>query len=203
MSEHSISSPVLAVLEDMARVVAGVRPEQSALPTPCEGFDVAALQQHLLGWLDLFRVALSDPAGRDRPEPSAYQGPKDPEAAAAEIRHVAGTVRAALENDVESGNVDIPRLGGELPGALVIHNLLAEVLGHGWDLARATGQRWDPDPAICEQALAALKPVLLPEYRGAGMPFGPEIDVSPDASALDRFVAFTGRSPDWAARAQG
>jgi hypothetical protein len=30
------------VLEDIAGVVAGIRPEQSALPTPCDDFDVAA-----------------------------------------------------------------------------------------------------------------------------------------------------------------
>lgn len=41
-----------------------------------------------------------------------------------------------------------------------------------------------PDPAICEQTLAALKPIVLPEYRGAGMPFGPETDVPAGASAL-------------------
>ncbi|WP_329260260.1 hypothetical protein OG417_24040 [Actinoallomurus sp. NBC_01490] len=75
--------------------------------------------------------------------------------------------------------------------------LTAEVLGHGWDLAKATGRSWQPDAAVCEQALATLAPVVQPEYRGEGMPFGPEVAVADDASPLDRFIAFTGRSPEW------
>jgi uncharacterized protein (TIGR03086 family) len=98
--------------------------------------------------------------------------------------------------------VNVPHLGGTLPGTLVINSLIAEVLGRGWDFGKATGQSWTPDPAICEQALAALRPIVLPEYRGAGMPFGPEVEVPADASPLDRFVAFTGRTPNWTSGAQ-
>jgi hypothetical protein len=38
---------------------------------------------------------------------------------------------------------------------------------------------------------------VLPAYRGDDLPFGPEVHVAPDAPALDRFVAFTGRDPQW------
>src|SRR5205814_713375 len=103
---------------------------------------------------------------------------------------------------VESGDVNVPHLGGNLPGTLVINSLIAEVLGHGWDFGKATGRSWTPDPAVSEQTLAALTPVVLPEYRGAGKPFGPEVEVPGHASSLDRFVAFTGRAPDWTPGAQ-
>ncbi|MGW1049093.1 hypothetical protein ACWD4N_02525 [Streptomyces sp. NPDC002586] len=65
------------------------------------------------------------------------KGSKD---AAAEIRRHADTVRVALAKDVESSNVNMPPVGGDLPGTLVINSLIAEVLGHGWDFTKAAGQ---------------------------------------------------------------
>ncbi len=192
---------VLPLIDDVAGVVGGIRPEQATLPTPCAEFDVAALQRHLLGWLEMFRVALTDPEGQERPDPAAHEGPADPKAAAGEIERFAETVRASLADGVERRTVNVPNLGGAYPGSAVIGMLTAELLGHGWDLAKATGQAWRPDPAVCTEALAAIEAAVKPEYRGPGMPFGPQVDVPGDASPLDRFVAFTGRSPGWVASA--
>lgn len=45
-----------------------------------------------------------------------------------------------------------------------------------------------------------LRQVVQPEYRGDGLPFGPEVAVAADAPALDRLLAFTGRDPGWEPR---
>jgi hypothetical protein len=66
------------------------------------------------------------------------------------------------------------------------------------NLSRATGLPCSPDLTAVEALLAAMKAIVQPEYRGAGMPFGPEVAVGDDAPVLDRFVAFSGRDPRWA-----
>jgi hypothetical protein len=50
----------------------------------------------------------------------------------------------------------------------------------------------DEEAAVARDGLA---PLLLPEYRGPGMPFGHIVEVPDDASELDRFLAFSGRNP--------
>jgi uncharacterized protein (TIGR03086 family) len=185
------------VLDDVARVVRDITPQQYAMPTPCPELDVRTLRRHLLGWLHLFDTALNDPAGEQRPAPAEHPEPASAADAAAQVDRLAATVRAALASGVEGVTVNVPPLGGAYPGSVVLDMLLIEALGHGWDLARATGRSWAPEAATSEHALAALRQIVAPEYRGDGLPFGPEVPVSDDASALDRFVAFTGRNPQW------
>ncbi|MFJ8510531.1 hypothetical protein [Streptomyces avermitilis] len=58
------------------------------------------------------------------------------------IAHLTTTIRSALAGGLATATVNVPLLGGAYPGSVVIDLLLIETLGHGWDLARATGQRW-------------------------------------------------------------
>ncbi|KMO93488.1 TIGR03086 family metal-binding protein [Streptomyces roseus] len=195
---------IFPVLKDLARLLDAITLEQEDLPTPCDEFDVRTLRLHLLGWLDYFQAALADPAGDVRPDPEARvnedrsDGRSDDFAAV--IEKLDATLRAALDDAVATRSVNVPRLGGAYPGSAVIDLLLVEVLGHGWDLAQATGLEWQPDPAAAAHALAVLQAMVKPEYRGPGLPFGLEVPVSADAPALDRLVAFTGRDPGWAPR---
>ncbi|MFF1920249.1 TIGR03086 family metal-binding protein [Streptomyces sp. NPDC058221] len=194
MSSH----PVLPVLDQLARVIGATTPGQDTAPTPCAGLDVVSLRRHLLGGIGYFTVVLADPDGDRRPDPRAYTGPDDAEVLVAAIGELSAAVRAALADGVEAVSVRVPALGGTFPGDEVLRMLLAEAVVHGWDLARATGQAWQPDPAASEQAHALLADRIGPEYRGgAGMPFAPEVPVSPDAPALDRLLGFAGRSPYW------
>jgi uncharacterized protein (TIGR03086 family) len=186
---------IFAVLDDLDRLSATFTTEQDGLPTPCPELDVRALRRHLLGWLDYFGVAFQDPAGNERPDPLAYTGPDE---LGAGIGKLAATLRCALDEGVATVVVNVPQLGGAYPGSVVVDLLLIEVLGHGWDLARAVGQPWKPDPVTSEHALGVLHAIMQPEFRQPGMPFGPEVTVAENASALDRFVAFTGRDPGWA-----
>ncbi|MEV6759158.1 TIGR03086 family metal-binding protein [Streptomyces sp. NPDC051105] len=195
---------IFPVLKDLARLLDAITPEQGHLPTPCDEFDVRTLRLHLLGWLDYFQAALADPAGDVRPDPEARvtgdrSGDRSDDSAAV-IEKLTATLRAALDDAVATRTVNLPRLGGAYPGSAVIDLLLVEVLGHGWDLARATGLSWRPDPAASAHALAVLQAIVKPEYRGPGLPFGLEVVVSDEAPALDRLVAFTGRDPGWTPR---
>lgn len=187
---------ILTVIEDLAHLLSTVAPEQDKLSTPCDDFDVMSLRRHLLGWLGYFDAALNDPLGDERPDPSAYAGPDGPAPAIHQLT-------VTLEGGEPATDVKVPLLGGTYPYDVVIGLLMVEMIGHGWDLARATGQPWEPAAEICEHALTVLRGIVQPEYRGPGMPFGPEIAVSADAPALERFVAFTGRDPGWTADTPG
>ncbi|MFD0020257.1 TIGR03086 family metal-binding protein [Streptomyces sp. NPDC058382] len=194
MSSH----PVLPVLSRLAHVIGATTPRQDTAPTPCADLDVVALRRHLLGGIGYFTLALTDPEGDRRPDPRAYTGPDGAEVLVAAIGELSAAVRAALADGIEAVSVRVPALGGTFPGDYVLSMLVAEAVVHGWDIARATGQAWRPDPAATEQAHALLADRIEPEYRGgAGMPFALEVPVSPDAPALDRLLGFAGRSPYW------
>ncbi len=185
----------LTLLDDLARVAADTTAEQYALPTPCDGFDVRRLRQHLTGGLIYFDAAFGDPGAEERgADPHAYLGPDQLEAV---LPQLSATLRSALANGVETTIVKVPHLGGAFPGAVVLDMLLIEVITHGWDLATAAGLPWRPDEATCERALAFYRVTLKPEWRGPGMAFGLEYAVSPNASPVERVVAFAGRDPGW------
>lgn len=185
------------LLSDLADLIRRIAPERYAAPTPCPDYDVAALRSHVLGWLPVFATALSDPDGAaPRPDPESRTAPDDPVTAAAEVLDAAKLVTAALDDGVAGRPVAL--LGDTpLPGSMVVNMLTAEVIGHGWDLARATGLPWTPSPVACEDALAGMRGMLSPEYRGEGRAFAAEVAVPEDAGPLERLLGFSGRDPRW------
>jgi uncharacterized protein (TIGR03086 family) len=77
--------------------------------------------------------------------------------------------------------------------------MITEYVVHGWDLATATDQvqvlRDTYTDAQLERVLARGQAMLQPQYRGPGKSFAEEVAVSDDAPALDRVVAWAGRTP--------
>ncbi|MCE0535328.1 TIGR03086 family metal-binding protein [Kineosporia rhizophila] len=192
---------IFAVLEDLARVTADTTDEQLKLPTPSGDFTVADVRRHLTGGLTYFEAAFRDPDADDRGEdPHAYTGPDNLPAV---IPQLSVTLRSALENGMGGREVKVLELGGVFPGAMVVDLLLIEAFTHGWDLARALDRPWEPDPAISEHTLAVFQNVIRPEFRGPGMAFAEEFPVGPQASAVERAVAFAGRDPYWETPVQG
>ena len=75
---------------------------------------------------------------------------------------------------------------------------LDELVLHGWDLARATGQQFTCDPASTAVVLAFTSASAQPEQAAfrEGL-FGPVVDVPADAPSFDRALGFAGRDPGW------
>lgn len=61
---------------------------------------------------------------------------------------------------------------------------------HGWDIARASGQKPTADPAAVKAAHGFL--------AAAGGPFGPVVAVPAERPLLDQVIGLAGRDPDWA-----
>lgn len=171
-------------------VVAGVRPDQLALPTPCDAYDVRTLTGHLVAVLQ----RISAVAWGENPFsiPQEVVGVPD--------EQWLGAWNVGVRQ-AEAAWADVAVLGrplvlpfATLPGAVALAIYTAEVTAHTWDLARATGQTVAWDDGIVEQALATMTMVLPLEMR-AQAPFAAPVDVAADAPVVDRFVAWMGRRP--------
>jgi uncharacterized protein (TIGR03086 family) len=168
------------VLTDTAATIAAVTPDQQHWPTPCPDFDVARIVDHLVGWMTRFAAQMA--GGVVEGNPDDYRTAGDP---AAEFRQAAQNIVAAH------------RHGGEASQQLPVGIILMESLVHGWDVATATGQTVTFSVEAADQALAAGRQMLKPEYRGPGKSFGLEVEVSDAANPLQQLVAFLGRDPHW------
>jgi uncharacterized protein (TIGR03086 family) len=176
-----------SVLTKTASILDGVTPDQAHQPTPCERYDVDALVNHIVGWVQAFE---SGSQGRAHVgDPSTYQHGDDP---AAEFRTAAkGIVDGWREHGLDR-NVSLT--GGEMPGDMAFNMALMEYMAHGMDLAVATGQPIPYTEAEAAETLARAEKTLPPQYRGEGMPFGPIVPIADDAPATARLAAFLGRS---------
>ena len=180
---------------EVARVVANVRDDQLADPTPCAGMSVAALLDHLVGLTAAFRMA----AAKVRPEggPSADAANLAPDwrtRLPAQLDALATAWRApeAWDGMTEAGGV-------QLPAAVMGVVALNEVLVHGWDLAVATGQEYRPDPASVRTCLEMVGDRTDATDEPEGL-FGPVVPVPDGAPPFDRLLGQTGRDRGWVAR---
>ena len=72
--------------------------------------------------------------------------------------------------------------------------LSLEFLVHAWDFAQATGREVVVAEPVADYVLGVVTKIITPQARGSAG-FADPVDTGPDAGALDRLVAFTGRQP--------
>lgn len=178
----------------VARLVRGVRDDQLGGPTPCPAYTVGDLLDHLGG----LAIAFRDAATKDTPP-----GGAQPQADAANLEdgwrdRIAGDLDALAAAWQDPAAYDGMTMAGpvEMPGEIAALVALDEVVVHGWDLARATGQDYAPDEAVVLASLGFAASFEVPEGVKDG-PFAPPVAVPDDAPALDRLAGATGRDPRW------
>jgi len=69
-----------------------------------------------------------------------------------------------------------------------------ETITHGWDLAKATGQRPAFDPDVMRAATQFVRPDA-PGARPPSAAFAAPVPVADDLPELDRLAASLGRTP--------
>ena len=135
MTDAEVLTDLDRALTATEAVVAGIGADQWAAPTPCTELDVRGVLNHLVRGNLLFVAVIR---GEPRPDPAADHLGDDPLAA---YQRAAGRLREAFSApDVLDSVYKAPF--GTGPGAVLAHVRAVEVLVHGWDLARATGQPW-------------------------------------------------------------
>jgi uncharacterized protein (TIGR03086 family) len=180
--------------KEAARVTAGITPGQLSGVTPCPDFDTRALANHLVAYTGIGMEcrALRKP----HPEGLAERDfTAEPDWAASYAEALDRAVAAWADPAVWEGT--IPTGEGAMPAQAMAGMLFLELVLHGWDLARATGQEYRANDATAALLLAVVREQaeLYRQYKGFGEP------VTPPAGAgdLELALALSGRDPAWSA----
>jgi len=80
---------------------------------------------------------------------------------------------------------------GPVPGEVYCGHRLIDVLIHGWDVAKATGQNTTLEPELVEQVWAVVEPER--EMLQASGAFGTAVEVPADAGRQTALLAVLGR----------
>ena len=200
MDNQQTLLPFGPATDTLARVVQGVRDDQLSGRTPCPDWTVADLVDHIAGLTVAFTAAARKTRLPDGAEPrpdGSNLGDGWRRRIGADLATLADawTHPDAYQGLTMAGPVEMPG-----PDAGLV--ALDEVVVHAWDLARATGQRYDPDPVAVEAVTRFVASFEPPEdgtgdgETGGGL-FGPPVAVPDDADPVDRLVGLTGRDPGW------
>ena len=177
--------------EDFVRLVAAVGPDQWTAPTPCVGWTVHDLVNHVIGEE---RWAVPLLAGRTIADVgTSLDGDLLGDDPAGAVAHAAHAAQAAVPTPVlERRKVHLSY--GEEDAAEYVSQLIADHLVHGWDLAVAIGaeRRFDPDLVSGVTRWFADREEL---YRTSGA-IGPR-PAGDHADPQDALIAAFGRDPGW------
>ncbi|MGW5737958.1 MULTISPECIES: TIGR03086 family metal-binding protein [Streptomyces] len=182
----------------VAAIAEGVRDEQLDGPTPCPEYRVRQLLGHLVGLTGAFRDAGRKDLGAHLDQAPGNAVPELGPGWRAELPKLLDELvevwrdPAAYEGMTRAGGIDLP---GAVAGAVALDELVV----HGWDVARATGQAYAPDETSLRVAQGLLTPAE-GDDSGSSL-FGPVVPVPDDAPLLDRVIGLSGRDPGWTPRA--
>jgi uncharacterized protein (TIGR03086 family) len=166
----------------LAGVVGGISPGQLDRPTPCAEFTVKGVLDHMIGGATTFAAA--------------YRGETPTEPDLADVLAGFGPTLADLGAAISApGALDrtVAASFGEVSGETFARFVVLDGLVHGWDLATATGQAYDP-PAELVAAADEFAHGMIDALRD-GQTFAAAVEPAADASPIERLVAYTGRRP--------
>jgi uncharacterized protein (TIGR03086 family) len=167
-----------------------VTPDLMSRPTPCAGWDLRALLEHVDdAFLTLSEAVVVGRVGLGEPEP-ATPAPPVPASPADPARGPrAGTPRLS--------GVGVPRVvsvaGLPLETDIVATVGAVELAVHGWDVAVACGQH-RPIPRILAAELLDVVPWFV-TAEDRPVRFAEAVSTSSRASPGERLVAYLGRQP--------
>ena len=193
--DSSIADRYRAHADAFQRKVAATRPDQWDNQSPCDEWTARDVVGHIV----VMHAAMLQPVGRTlSPAPPVQQ---DPLAAFNSAR--ADVEALLMDPDVASRQIDTP--GGPMTVEEHVDQVISDdMVLHGWDLARATGQDETIDSADLDRLWAAnssipaevMDKLRTPGAFGPGIVvFGPEVQVPADAPLQDRLLGFIGRDP--------
>jgi uncharacterized protein (TIGR03086 family) len=186
--------------ERMSALIRSIPDDALTRPTPCPDYSLGDLVDHVGG----FAIAFTAAAQKDMGGVTAQGGAGDASRLTDDWRtripaELDGLAAAWRADDAWTG---MTRAGGvELPGEIAGLVALDELVLHGWDVARASGQRYEVDRASLEAVHDFVLGFSQPgdEASREGL-FGPVVPVDGGAPLLDRVVGLAGRDPNWSAR---
>jgi uncharacterized protein (TIGR03086 family) len=173
--------------EEMKRLLAGVRDDQLAHPTPCPDWSVADLLAHVHQFSTVFTL-------NARKAPVELPGDLPGDWRTVLPQQVDSLVAAWRDPSAWSGRTSAG--GVEMDAADNAVVAIEELVVHGWDLSRATGQGFEAVDSSLDQVDTFFELFAEPIASGQG-PYGPLVPAPDDAGRFDRLIAHTGRDPLW------
>lgn len=175
------------ILPALTALVDRIEPRQLNDATPCDKFTVHDVLDHMLVGGAAFAYA--------------FRGEQAPEIKAPPVYGVVPNAqfRSAMDGlliAVQSGGAmqrPISSPMGEMSGEEFARFVAFDGLMHGWDLATATGQPYEPPAAVVEAVDEFARAAITQELRD-GDTFKDETTPPSGAGRLERLVAFSGRS---------
>ncbi|MGC1285570.1 MAG: TIGR03086 family metal-binding protein [Streptosporangiaceae bacterium] len=188
----NLHSEMAAAAAESARIVGGVRSDQLSAATPCNDWDLHELLNHIILWT----AYSAERRARDEQVPDELMNSDfvaEPGYAADYTAQLDKAV--AAWSDPAAWQRDLNVMGSPTPAADVAALLMAEMVLHGWDAAKASGQRYTARDDVAAAVLTAVRAnaELFRKYQG----FADALPVPASASALDRALAESGRDPAW------
>jgi uncharacterized protein (TIGR03086 family) len=188
-SDDSLLARWRRISGEFARVASAVPDDGWSRPTPCAGWAALDVVKHQVEWM---------PSVLSGSAVIAYTGPNPATDPVGAWKSWHATVDAALcDPEVAAKTFDAGPPGTLSVAAAVEMLLLGDVIVHTWDLARAMGVHAELDEGTAASMLDQMAGI--DEILRASGHFGPKVEVGPDASTVDRLIAFTGRDPHWTA----
>ena len=183
--------------QQLARLVQGVRDEQLTAPTPCPDYTLGDLLEHVHGLAFAFTLAARKeelPVGDQAPSGNASRLPDDWRASIGSRLEELG--EAWRHEPAWDGVTTVAGVTLSAPDMAAV--ALDEVVVHGSDVARSSGQGLEVDATSLAVASGFAEAMSGPQQaeQRAGI-FGPVVPVPDGASPLDRLIASPGRHPDW------
>jgi uncharacterized protein (TIGR03086 family) len=158
-------------------------------PTPCPGWDLATLLDHVSDSIEAVHQAITAGDASASAVPPGYPGPgPDP---VARLRQAARLLDACAAAGLAERRVTI--WDRELTASMVAVTGAIEVAVHGWDISVACGARRPVPPGLATVLLPIAPLLITPEAR-PGL-FADPVRLPGPASPGDQLVAFLGRQP--------
>jgi uncharacterized protein (TIGR03086 family) len=180
-----------AAAAETARVVAGATKTDPDTKTTCTDWDLRTLLNHTILWTaySAERRAYGESVAEDLMSKDFTAEPGYAEAYQAQIDEA---VQAWSRPQAWEGDRNV--MGSATPAADIAAMLIMEMVLHGWDVAKATGQEYHCADELAQAILGTIQAQgeLFRQYQG----FTAIVPVPDDAPVFDRALALSGRDPD-------
>ncbi len=188
----NLSQEMAAAAAEAATVVNGVPEGTLDGPTPCHDWDLRTLLNHTILWTSYSaerrahgESVAEDLMTKDFTAEPGFRGDY--------ARQIGRAVKAWANPQAWEGEIGV--MGDATRAADVGAMLIMEMVLHGWDVARATGQEYACDEAVAAAVLATVEQQaeLFRKYQG----FADALEAPRDATPFDRALRLSGRDPNW------
>jgi len=162
-------------------VIVALRPDQLDEPTPCAEFTVRGVLEHMIGGATMFAAAYRGEPAREPEVDDLIAGTQSALADLAASINAPGALARTIHAPF-----------GDMSGESFARFVVLDGLVHGWDLAVATAQTYDP-PAELVAAASDFAHETLDPLRD-GQTFKSAVEPPTGATPIERLAAYTGRT---------